>query len=82
MRPEDVVVAPAPDGIQPSSARNKLPGRVASVVPLGSQVRLVVDCGFQIVALITRRSAEELGFAVGSSVLVSFKASSVHLLPR
>ncbi len=82
LRPEDVVVAPLPAGVQPSSARNKLRGRITRTVPLGSQVRVVLDCGFPLVALITRRSAEELGFLEGNEVLVSFKASSVHLLRR
>ncbi len=82
LRPEDVVVSPVPADVPASSARNKLRGRITRLISLGSQVRLVVDCGFPLVALITRRSSEELGFGEGAEVLVSFKASSVHLLPR
>lgn len=82
LRPEDVVVGPVPADLPASSARNKLHGRITRLVPLGSQVRVVVDCGFPLVALITRRSSEELGFREGAEVLVSFKASSVHLLSR
>ncbi len=82
LRPEDVVVAPAPADLPASSARNKLRARITRLTPLGSQVRVSVDCGFPLVALITRRSAEELSFGVGSEVLVSFKATAVHLLGR
>jgi len=82
LRPEDVVVGPVPSDLPASSARNKLRGRITRLAPMGSQVRVVVDCGFPLVALITRRSSEELGFGEGMDVLVSFKASSVHLLAR
>lgn len=82
LRPEDVVVAPVPGNPLPSSARNKLPGRIQRLTSLGSQVRVVIDCGFPVVSLITRRSAEELGFEDGTPVLISFKASSIHLISR
>lgn len=82
LRPEDVVVGPVPADLPTSSARNKLRGQIRRLAPMGSQVRVVVDCGFPLVALITRRSSEELGFGEGMEVLVSFKASSVHLLSK
>jgi tungstate transport system ATP-binding protein len=82
LRPEDVVVAPVPARPAASSARNRLRGRITRLTPLGSQMRVAVDCGFPLIALITRRSAEELGFREGAEVLSSFKAGSVHLLPR
>lgn len=82
LRPEDVVVAPAPAGLPASSARNKLRGRITRLTPLGSQVRVSLDCGFPLVALITRRSAEELAFQEGTQVLASFKATAVHLIER
>jgi tungstate transport system ATP-binding protein len=81
LRPEDVVLAP-PDGVMTSSARNRLPGVVTRVVPAGAQVRVTVDCGFPLVAMVTRRSLEELGLGVGDRVVASFKASAVHLIPR
>ena len=82
LRPEDVVVAPHASGLPRDSARNKLRGRIVRVVPLGSQARVSLDCGFPLVALVTRRSAEELSLEEGMEVLASFKASSVHLLAR
>jgi tungstate transport system ATP-binding protein len=81
LRPEDVVLAP-PDGLTPSSARNRLPGVVTRVVPAGVQVRVTVDCGFPLVAVITRQSLEDLRLGVGARVVASFKASAIHLIPR
>ena len=81
LRPEDVVLAP-PDGVMPSSARNRLPGVVTRVVPARAQVRVTVDCGFPLVSVITRQSQEELGLEVGAQVVATFKASAVHLIPR
>ena len=40
----------------------------------------LIDCGFPLVALVTQRSAEELGFAAGSPVTAHFKATAPHLL--
>jgi tungstate transport system ATP-binding protein len=81
LRPEDVVLAP-PDGVVSSSARNRLPGVITRVVPAGAQVRVTVDCGFPLVAVVTRQSLEELGLVVGARVVAAFKASAVHLIPR
>jgi len=45
-------------------------------------VRVAVDCGFPLVALITKQSLEDLQLRVGDEVVASFKASAVHLIPR
>ena len=80
IRPEDVVLAPAPLAESPSSARNRLVGRVTAVLPAGGQRRVELDCGFPLVALVTRRSAEELGIVPGATVAASFKATAVHVI--
>jgi len=51
-------------------------------VNTGPQVRVELDAGFPLVALITKQSLEELGLAEGSPVVASFKATAVHLIPR
>ncbi len=81
VRPEDVVLGRADDGAH-VSARNRLPGVVVQVTSLGHEARVVVDCGFHLVARVTRLSAEELGLEAGTPVVASFKATSVHLIPR
>jgi tungstate transport system ATP-binding protein len=64
-----------------SSARNQLRGRVSRLVAQGPLVRVSVDCGFPLVAAITRASATEMGLVEGSPVVATFKASAVHLIP-
>jgi len=80
LRPEDIVLGPAPAA--PTSARNALIGKVARVVPVGVLLRVVVDCGFPLTALLTRPSLEALGIEEGREVTASFKATAPHLLRR
>jgi molybdate transport system ATP-binding protein len=62
----------------PDSAQNHLPGRIASIVPLGNRVRVQVG---PLAAEITAASATRLGLHVGDSVVASFKATSTRLVP-
>ena len=65
-----------------TSARNRLVGRVAALQPEGAAVRVIVDCGFPLTALITRPAADQLGLTNGESVAASIKASAIHLVTR
>jgi molybdopterin-binding protein len=51
------------------------------MLPAGSTLRITVDCGFPLVAVITRRSWEDMRLDIGQKVIASFKASSVRLIP-
>jgi len=82
LRPEDVVLEPAGLDSHPTSARNHLRGTVRRIKTVGGQVRVVLDCGFTLVALITKQSLEEMGLGVGNEVVASFKATAVHVIPR
>jgi len=79
IRPEDVTLAMSKI---PSSARNSLAGEVTWVVSTGPLRRVEIDCGFPLVVLVTKRSAEELGLKEGSQVYASFKATSIHVIKR
>jgi tungstate transport system ATP-binding protein len=79
LRPDDVVISLSRDA---GSARNVLRSRIVRLEPLGRRVRVVLDCGFPLVAHITLRSARELELAPGQEVSASFKATVPHLLPR
>jgi len=46
----------------------------------GPHVRVTIDCGFPLVALVTQRSVTEMGLAPGSPVTAHFKATAAHLL--
>lgn len=63
----------------PSSARNSFRGVVTRAELTGpEEVRVTLDCGESLVAVITRESWEELGLTVGASAVASFKASAVR----
>jgi tungstate transport system ATP-binding protein len=81
LRPEDITLS-IPEGRMITSARNHLNGRIMRMTPSGPLVRVVVDCGVPIVALITRGSANEMKLTEGQSVTATFKATAVHLIPR
>jgi molybdate transport system ATP-binding protein len=80
IRAEDVTLEPAGAGL--TSARNHLQGTVGAVASLGALARVTIDCGFPLVAVITRSALTELGLTIGTAVRASFKAGSVHLIPR
>ncbi len=80
VRPEDVTVFPGDPKPGGSREFNRLGGRVQRLVPSGPHVRVVIDCGFPLIALVTQRSVEDLGFAPGAHVTAHFKATAPHLL--
>jgi len=81
LRPEDITIWKTPD-IPLSSARNHLSGRVTWITNQGALLQINIDCGFPLVVLITRASAQDLEIDLGMEVSAAFKASAVHLIPR
>jgi molybdate transport system ATP-binding protein len=65
-----------------SSARNRLRGRAVSLTPEGPMVRVLLDCGFALTALITRRACEEMALREGDTVTALVKAPALHLIAR
>jgi tungstate transport system ATP-binding protein len=63
-----------------TSARNVFPGRVVRFSPRGPLLNVTVDCGIELSATITWKSAEDMGLKVGDDVRLSFKASAVHVM--
>jgi len=80
IRAEDVILETSQRG--DVSARNQLTGRVTAIQPEGGVVRVTVDCGFLLSALITRPACDELRLTEGSTVTAVVKATAVHLIPR
>ena len=64
-----------------STARNVLPASIRSITPHGRGCRVELQCPFPLVALVTRRSVEDLALCAGERVTASFKASAVHVFP-
>ncbi|HEX9975969.1 MAG TPA: ABC transporter ATP-binding protein [Dehalococcoidales bacterium] len=77
LRPEDITLFLSPVS---SSARNSFVGEITRVVSSGPLSRIEVDCGFPLVALVTKRSAEELNLQKGKKVYATFKATAVHVI--
>jgi tungstate transport system ATP-binding protein len=65
-----------------SSARNTFTGEITRLTVTGPVVRVEIDCGFRLIALITRRSMEEMSLEKGKSVHASFKATTVHVIKQ
>lgn len=80
VRAEEVILEPLEGHV--SSAQNRLPGAVASRRDEGPLVRITVDCGVKLVALVTRASAERLRLLPGQPVAAAVKAPSVRVVPR
>lgn len=81
LRPEDITLWKQKD-MPVSSARNRLAGTITSMLPQGPLVRVTVDCGRPVSALLTRSSVREMDLQPGQSVVATFKASAVHLILR
>jgi len=76
VRPEDILISPEP---LLSSARNSFCGTIANIVNRGATLYLTVKIPPDFICLVTRRSFEEMGLAVGGKVYITFKASAVHV---
>ncbi len=80
IRAEDVVLQRAAPSN--ASARNHWSGRIVGVESEGAIERVTIDCGFPLVALITRQAREELALTTGAPVVAAVKATAVHLVAR
>ncbi|MGD0231218.1 MAG: ABC transporter ATP-binding protein [Syntrophorhabdales bacterium] len=87
IRPENVTLSLPYDGgrrndPQITSARNVFPGTVTRVIPMGFYQKIDLDCGFPLASYVTSLSREALNLAEGREVIVSFKATDVHLIKK
>ena len=79
IRPEDITLSLAQSV---TSARNHFSGRITALLPTGPLVRVSLDCGFPLVALITRMSADEMDLQPGKTVYASFKVTAIHIIAQ
>ncbi len=80
LRPENITISKDTQG--KISARNIFDAKIGKIVRQGFFYKLVLDCGFSLVAYITTPSCEDLGIRENSNVVVSFKATAVHVMRR
>ena len=77
--PWEIVIEPA--GEEPhGSAENRLPAEVLSVTAVGGRVRVGVGGAQQLVAEVTRASAERLQLEPGTRVIATWKAAATRLV--
>ena len=77
---EDVALQKGATGS--TTIRNQLQARIKTLTPEGPLVRVGLDCGFELTALITRPAKNELHLQVGDTVTAMVKAPAIHLIPR
>ena len=80
IRAEDVILVKG-EPLQ-SSPRNSLPVTVTDMNPEGPAVRIDLDGGFRLSALLTKQACEDLALKIGDHALALVKAPHVHLIPR
>lgn len=81
VRAEDVLVFKE-EHMSSVSARNRLRGRVVALSFEGPLVRVTIECGFLLRAVITRQACEELALREGEPVTAVIKATAIHLIAR
>jgi len=78
IRPEDIILGHG----QVTSARNAFSGKVVSLEQCGFYYMVRIDCGFPVVAAITRRSVGSLGLEPGKDIDVLFKTTALHVIEK
>jgi tungstate transport system ATP-binding protein len=81
IRPEEIAIRLSDSTTEKTSARNQLLGTITRMVQFGPSIRVTVDCGTPLIALITRKSCEELGLSMGMKVSAIVKATAIHVIP-
>jgi molybdate transport system ATP-binding protein len=80
IRAEDVILVKGRPSR--SSPRNCLPVVVRKLTAEGSVVRIELEGGFPLAAILTKQACEELSLAPGDAVMALVKAPQIHLIPR
>jgi molybdate transport system ATP-binding protein len=80
IRGEDVILQREP--AVASSVRNRLSARIVALRTEGALVRVELDAGFPLFALITRPACIELALREGEQITALIKTPAIHLVPR
>ena len=79
---DDIIIFPQSSEKANPSARNHFLGEIVRIFPVGSQVRVTINCGFNLTALMTRKSLEEMGLKEGGRVVAMIKSVNIHVIGR
>jgi molybdate transport system ATP-binding protein len=80
IRGEDVILQR--DAAVASSVRNRLSARVVALRTEGALVRVELDAGFPLFALVTRPACVELALHEGEPITALIKTPAIHLVSR
>ena len=82
LRPEDITLllpnARAALGLN----ANVIRGTITRIRPLETQLKVVVGCSFSVTVLVSKQAFIDLSLARGKQVLLTFKPSAVHVIPK
>lgn len=81
IRPEHVTLT-RDNTFAETSARNVFPAVILDIRPMGPFYKIILDCGFSLVAYVTSESYDNLSLQKNRTVTVSFKATSTHIIQR
>jgi molybdate/tungstate transport system ATP-binding protein len=79
VRAEDVALRPADAGFSADGV-NRLPATVRGLAAGGALVKVRLDCGFPLVACLTRREAGPLGLDAGRPIAAEIAPAAIRLL--
>jgi len=82
IRAEDVLLEKKVTNGSQSSARNHLLGHIRSVDREGAMMRVNLDCGFPLNALVTHQAYQNMGLRERDEVVAVIKAPAIHLIAR
>lgn len=89
IRAEEVVIVPGVDAgavggggaDADAGPRNRLTGRVAGTELRGPLLRVALDVGFRLIAVMTRQTFADLRVAPGDQVTALVSAAAIHVIP-
>jgi tungstate transport system ATP-binding protein len=81
IRPENVTLSTNASR-ETTSARNVFQGRIEKITSLGPYQKVRLNCGFPLVAYVTRHSLEKLLLKEGKEVVAAFKATGIHVIRK
>jgi len=81
IRAENVILLKGAEALT-ASPRNHLPAVVRALHDEGPILRIDLDCGFPLMALLTKQACTELALKPNDRVTVLVKAPQVHLIPH
>jgi tungstate transport system ATP-binding protein len=65
-----------------TSARNVFSGGIEKITSLGPYQKVRLNCGFPLVAYVTRHSLEKLLLKEGREIVAAFKATGIHVIRK